>query len=342
MPKVRDRSGKLTDWIRGRRIIWIEVPATPLPTSTPIGPFEALLYYREQKQMTCRWCLGIGHKTENCINEEGCLKCIKPGHHMADGNSKGIMEEKQRHNGPPDKLRGGPLEERKKYIGENSTEKEREDGEVVSEVEEEEVERIEGVDTSKDEMENVLEKRQSSVKAADYLRRRPTKVNTEDEREGEVASEVEGKEAGMVVSYNMSRKEMEDEEAPNSEEEDSNDHTHNAVASQEKGEESSTTVKIALKERTVERRLDTTKTAEKQRVREKSSEKKDQNTLKEFMVMKRNKKKYEEGETGRAKAEDRGRNKESTEHGDQKLLQSWLFSFSLYIPFSIARCATPN
>ncbi|GFS04535.1 reverse transcriptase [Elysia marginata] len=192
MEKVRDRSGKLTDWITGRRIIWIEVPATALPTYTPIGPFKAMLYYREQKQLTCRRCLGNGHKTENCKNEEVCLTCKKPGHRKADGKCEGILDGKLTQNGPSDKMGDGPLEDRTKFFEENGTEEEREDGEVGSEVKEEEVERIDGVDTSEGEMENVLEKRQSDVKAVDYLRRGPSIINTEEEREeGEVASEVE-------------------------------------------------------------------------------------------------------------------------------------------------------
>ncbi|GFS04068.1 hypothetical protein ElyMa_002903800, partial [Elysia marginata] len=265
----------------------------------------ALWRLNPREQLTCRRCLGSGHKTENCKNEEVCLTCKRPGHRKADGLCEGILDGKQRENGTSDKMGDGPLEDRKKFIEENGTEKEREDGEVGSEVEEEEVERIDGVDTSECEMENVLEKRQSGVKAVDYLRRGPSKINTEEEREeGEVASEVEGEEARRVLSNIMSSKEIEDKDISNSEEENSDDDTHNGGATQKK---EGSKVKIALKKRTLERRLDTYKTAEKQKEREKSGEKKDQDNQKEKLtVMKRNEnKKYAEGKTVGAKPEDR-------------------------------------
>ncbi|GFR61265.1 hypothetical protein ElyMa_000099500 [Elysia marginata] len=75
-----------------------------------------MLYYREQKQLICRRCLGIGHKTENCKNEEVCLTCKKPGHRKADGKCEGILGGKQRQNGPWDKMGDGPLEDGKKFI----------------------------------------------------------------------------------------------------------------------------------------------------------------------------------------------------------------------------------
>ncbi|GFR61263.1 hypothetical protein ElyMa_000099400 [Elysia marginata] len=103
----------------------------------------------------------------------------------------------------------------------------------------------------------------------------------------------------------MSSKEIEDKDISNIEEENSDDDTHKGRASQKKEGEEASKVKIALnllKERTVERRLDTIKIAEKQKEMEKSSEKKDQDNQKEkLMVMKRNEnKKYAEGKTGGA------------------------------------------
>ncbi|GFR66949.1 hypothetical protein ElyMa_005571600 [Elysia marginata] len=104
-------------------------------------------------------------------------------------------------------------------------------------------------------------------------------------------------------------------------------------------EEESSKIKIALKESTVERRLDTIKTAEKQREMKKSSEKKDQDTQKEkFTVMKRNENKInmqraEQAEqklrmgekkeiTGKKKSNDKGNdaNKANT-------LPFWFFFF---------------
>ncbi|GFS04538.1 reverse transcriptase [Elysia marginata] len=82
----------------------------------------------------------------------------------------------------------------------------------------------------------------------------------------------------------MSSKEIEDKDISNSEEENSDDDTHYRGATQKKEGEEASKVKIALKERTLEKRLDTYKTAEKQKKREKSGEKKDQGNQKEKLM----------------------------------------------------------
>ncbi|GFS17866.1 hypothetical protein ElyMa_004993300 [Elysia marginata] len=127
MEKVRDRSGNLTDWVTGRRIVWIEMPATTLPFTTQIGPFKAWVYYREQKNV-CRRCFRQGHKTEECKNEEACMKCGKPGHRKSDGKceTSSLTENLDHLDNEPGR------DEREDMYTENNNDGEMEEGEVSS------------------------------------------------------------------------------------------------------------------------------------------------------------------------------------------------------------------
>ena len=86
MEKARGPDGSLTHWKTGRRIIWINLPARPLPRATRMGDFMSFLYYREmqENETTCRRCLEKGHKASECTGQEVCVTCRKPGHRRGD------------------------------------------------------------------------------------------------------------------------------------------------------------------------------------------------------------------------------------------------------------------
>lgn len=52
----------MTNWLTGRRMIWIDVPKVPLPRQLGMGPFRASIYHKEQKErqekaQTCNNCM---------------------------------------------------------------------------------------------------------------------------------------------------------------------------------------------------------------------------------------------------------------------------------------------
>lgn len=88
----RDVNGRLTEWMTGRKFVYINVPPDPLPRNVMIGGFKASLYHREQKGLgqsdntvTCRKCLQKGHRAANCQNPIRCKQCHKDGHRAGDG-----------------------------------------------------------------------------------------------------------------------------------------------------------------------------------------------------------------------------------------------------------------
>lgn len=85
MERVRGPDGKLTNWITGRRMMWIEVPKVPLPRVVDCGLFRASLFYKEMlKELECRRCFGKGHYAKDCVEQERCRKCRNVGHRMVD------------------------------------------------------------------------------------------------------------------------------------------------------------------------------------------------------------------------------------------------------------------
>ena len=83
---ARDPDGKLTNWVTGRRFIFINLPAKTLPRMIEMGPFKARLFYKEINEnfARCRRCLGTGHWANACPNEEKCLDCLQEGHRKGD------------------------------------------------------------------------------------------------------------------------------------------------------------------------------------------------------------------------------------------------------------------
>ena len=84
MERVRGPDGKLTNWVTGARIVWIEVPKEKTPEKVDCGVFKASLFYKEMLQdIECRNCLMKGHKARFCRELERCRRCKKVGHKMA-------------------------------------------------------------------------------------------------------------------------------------------------------------------------------------------------------------------------------------------------------------------
>ena len=79
--RARDERGKLTRWKTGRRFIYIDVPAQPLPKTVKIGQFTASLFHKEQKTaVTCSNCLMKGHHHSGCEAPVKCKQCLQDGH----------------------------------------------------------------------------------------------------------------------------------------------------------------------------------------------------------------------------------------------------------------------
>ncbi|KAL8592032.1 hypothetical protein ACOMHN_060525 [Nucella lapillus] len=84
----RDNNGKLTRWKTGRRFLYIDVPAEPLPKFVETGPFKATLYHKEQKYTTNQTgsskCFEKGHQASTCTHPVKCRQCFKDGHKAGD------------------------------------------------------------------------------------------------------------------------------------------------------------------------------------------------------------------------------------------------------------------
>ena len=86
--KIRDRDGKLTHFLTGRRFVFINAPLKPLGKSVKIRGFTARLYHKEQlkdkREAECTRCLACGHRVWQCVNDIVCRQCRTCGHRMGD------------------------------------------------------------------------------------------------------------------------------------------------------------------------------------------------------------------------------------------------------------------
>ena len=90
----RDRdpnTGRMTRWLTGRRLLYIEVPKKPLPSKVQMGKFQANVYHKEQKDsrnsnriFSCSNCLSEGHDSSQCTSDTVCYRCKQPGHKAID------------------------------------------------------------------------------------------------------------------------------------------------------------------------------------------------------------------------------------------------------------------
>ena len=84
MARLKDRT--MTGWKSGRRIIWIELPATPPRKLLEVGPLRVEIYYREMREQTAKcWnCKKFGHRSAQCPVDTVCFVCHEPGHKKGD------------------------------------------------------------------------------------------------------------------------------------------------------------------------------------------------------------------------------------------------------------------
>ena len=69
--KIRNKDGKLTRFLTGRRFVFVNIPERPLERTLKIGGFTARLYHKEQpradpQRTTVSRCLERGHRVSAC------------------------------------------------------------------------------------------------------------------------------------------------------------------------------------------------------------------------------------------------------------------------------------
>ena len=86
--KARDREGKITHFLTGRRFAFISVPPTPLKREIKLGNLTATIWHKEQPKpdaaIRCGRCLQEGHRSADCENEVVCRACKNTGHIQRD------------------------------------------------------------------------------------------------------------------------------------------------------------------------------------------------------------------------------------------------------------------
>jgi len=92
--RVRNKDGKLTRFLTGRRFMFINVPEKPLEKSVKIGPVTARLYHKgqpkENRVVKCSRCLKEGHTAAHCDSDVVCRVCKQSGHRQGDPQCKSI------------------------------------------------------------------------------------------------------------------------------------------------------------------------------------------------------------------------------------------------------------
>ena len=69
---MRDREGKLTEWLSGRRSVFIDLPKCSTERTIDVGPFKAKLSYKEMQQTNlCFKCNKPGHRAFECLERDG-------------------------------------------------------------------------------------------------------------------------------------------------------------------------------------------------------------------------------------------------------------------------------
>ena len=87
--KIRNKDGKLTRFLTGRRFVFVNIPERPLERTVKIGGFTARLYHKEQpradpQRTTCSRCLERGHLVSACPNSIRRRECRQEGHRRGD------------------------------------------------------------------------------------------------------------------------------------------------------------------------------------------------------------------------------------------------------------------
>ena len=87
--KIRNKDGKLTRFLTGRRFVFVNIPERPLEWTVKIGGFTARLYHKEQpradpQRTACSRCLERGHLVSACPDSIRCRECRQEGHKRGD------------------------------------------------------------------------------------------------------------------------------------------------------------------------------------------------------------------------------------------------------------------
>ena len=87
--KIRNKDGKLTRFLTGRRFVFVNIPERPLERTVKIGGFTARLYHKEQpradpQRTTCSRRLERGHLVSACPNSIRRRECRQEGHRRGD------------------------------------------------------------------------------------------------------------------------------------------------------------------------------------------------------------------------------------------------------------------
>ena len=71
MEEVRDREGKLTEWLLGRRFVFIDLPKCSIERIIDVGSFKIKLFYKEMQQANlCLKCKKPGHRAFECLEKD--------------------------------------------------------------------------------------------------------------------------------------------------------------------------------------------------------------------------------------------------------------------------------
>ena len=101
--RARNKDGKLTRFLTGRRFLFIEIPSSPSQRSVEVGPFRATLYHTEMKSKDpkCGKCLQTGHVASAYNSTVVCRSCFKSGHMAKDGKCENLNTSGENTTVPP-------------------------------------------------------------------------------------------------------------------------------------------------------------------------------------------------------------------------------------------------